>query len=91
MFKVNLCFVLACRTFCSCLAALLEEPLPRHFPTPAVAVSPTDHRALCHRCRGSYYGARCDIDGEVLGAALGATAAAAVIIIATFICLCKWR
>ncbi|XP_037079146.1 uncharacterized protein LOC119100141 [Pollicipes pollicipes] len=41
-------------------------------------------------CRGSYYGARCDIDGEVLGAALGATAAAALVIIATFIGLCKW-
>ncbi|KAF0304780.1 sperm flagellar membrane protein [Amphibalanus amphitrite] len=42
------------------------------------------------QCRGAYYGAQCEIDGEVLGAALGATAAAAVIIIATFICLCKW-
>ncbi|XP_037082143.1 uncharacterized protein LOC119102795 [Pollicipes pollicipes] len=41
-------------------------------------------------CRGSYYGARCDVDGEVLGAALGATAAAALVIVATFICLCKW-
>ncbi|KAK8730097.1 hypothetical protein OTU49_008446, partial [Cherax quadricarinatus] len=44
---------------------------------------------LC-QCRGSYYGTRCEIDGEVLGVAVGASVAAVVIIILTLIFLCMW-
>nr|XP_045594534.1 mucin-12-like isoform X4 [Procambarus clarkii] len=42
------------------------------------------------QCRGSYYGTRCEIDGEVLGVAVGASVAAVVIIILTLIFLCMW-
>ncbi|CAL4066926.1 unnamed protein product [Meganyctiphanes norvegica] len=41
-------------------------------------------------CKGSYYGYRCEIDGEVLGVAVGASVAAVVIIILTLIFLCMW-
>ncbi|XP_068228652.1 mucin-2-like isoform X2 [Palaemon carinicauda] len=41
-------------------------------------------------CMGSYYGTRCEIDGEVLGVAVGASVAAVVIIILTLIFLCMW-
>ncbi|KAK7079298.1 hypothetical protein SK128_011481 [Halocaridina rubra] len=41
-------------------------------------------------CKGSYYGTRCEIDGEVLGVAVGASVAAVVIIILTLIFLCMW-
>ncbi|XP_066953247.1 uncharacterized protein [Macrobrachium rosenbergii] len=41
-------------------------------------------------CIGSYYGTRCEIDGEVLGVAVGASVAAVVIIILTLIFLCMW-
>lgn len=43
----------------------------------------------CH-CSGSFYGAQCEIDGEVLGVAIGASVAAAIIIILTLVCLCMW-
>lgn len=43
------------------------------------------------RCAGSYYGAQCEIDGEVLGVAIGASVAAVIIIVSTLICLCMWR
>jgi len=46
---------------------------------------------LCIRCAGNYYGAHCDIDGEVLAVAIGASVAAVVIIGLTLICLCMWR
>uniref|UniRef100_T1JLD3 EGF-like domain-containing protein n=1 Tax=Strigamia maritima TaxID=126957 RepID=T1JLD3_STRMM len=42
------------------------------------------------RCKGSYIGHKCEIDSEVLGVALGASLAALLIIILTFICLCMW-
>ncbi|XP_064470917.1 mucin-2-like [Ornithodoros turicata] len=42
-------------------------------------------------CRGKYIGSRCDIDGEVLGVALGASVTAVIIIILTLICLCLWN
>lgn len=42
-------------------------------------------------CIGTYYGATCDIDGEVLAVAVGASVAAIVIIILTLICLVMWR
>ncbi|XP_071536445.1 uncharacterized protein [Panulirus ornatus] len=48
-----------------------------------------DGHKVC-QCRGSYYGSRCEIDGEVLGVAVGASVAAVVIIILTLIFLCMW-
>jgi len=42
------------------------------------------------QCSGSYYGAKCEIDGEVLGVAIGASAAAVIIIVSTLVCLCMW-
>nr|XP_027209844.1 uncharacterized protein LOC113803293 [Penaeus vannamei] len=48
-----------------------------------------DGEKVC-QCKGSYYGARCEIDGEVLGVAVGASVAAVIIIILTLIFLCMW-
>ncbi|XP_042242419.1 uncharacterized protein LOC121879718 isoform X2 [Homarus americanus] len=48
-----------------------------------------DGHKVC-QCRGSYYGTRCEIDGEVLGVAVGASVAAVVIIVLTLIFLCMW-
>ncbi|XP_075548249.1 uncharacterized protein LOC142582427 isoform X1 [Dermacentor variabilis] len=42
-------------------------------------------------CRGKYIGSRCDIDGEVLGVALGASVTAVIIIVLTLVCLCLWN
>ncbi|XP_002404782.4 uncharacterized protein LOC8031232 [Ixodes scapularis] len=42
-------------------------------------------------CRGKYIGARCDIDGEVLAVALGASITAVIIIVLTLVCLCLWN
>lgn len=41
-------------------------------------------------CEGSYYGAQCEIDGEVLGVAIGASVAAIIIILLTLVCLILW-
>ncbi|XP_054280542.1 uncharacterized protein LOC128998442 [Macrosteles quadrilineatus] len=57
-----------------------------------------NHRGECRyhndqpvcKCAGSYYGAQCEIDGEVLGVAIGASIAAVVIIVSTLVCLCMW-
>ena len=43
------------------------------------------------RCKGSFYGNHCEIDGEVMAVAVGASVAAVIIIILTLICLCMWR
>lgn len=43
------------------------------------------------RCRGNFIGGKCDIDGEVLGVAVGGSIAALVIIIITFTCLYFWK
>ncbi|XP_042905251.1 uncharacterized protein [Parasteatoda tepidariorum] len=45
---------------------------------------------LC-KCQGNYIGNRCEIDGEVLGVALGASLAAIIIILLTLACLCIWN
>ena len=42
-------------------------------------------------CNGSYYGSTCEVDGEVLAVAVGASVAAIIIIILTLICLVMWR
>ncbi|KAL1433903.1 hypothetical protein MTO96_012126 [Rhipicephalus appendiculatus] len=42
-------------------------------------------------CRGKYIGSRCDIDGEVLGVALGASITAVIIIVLTLVCLRRWK
>ncbi|XP_046682010.1 uncharacterized protein LOC124368728 isoform X3 [Homalodisca vitripennis] len=57
-----------------------------------------NHRGECRyqndqpvcKCAGSYYGAQCEIDGEVLGVAIGASVAAVIIIVSTLVCLCMW-
>ncbi|XP_032675585.1 uncharacterized protein LOC116846171 [Odontomachus brunneus] len=41
-------------------------------------------------CTGNYYGAQCEVDGEVLGVAIGASVAALVIIVLTLVCLVMW-
>ncbi|KAB7495076.1 hypothetical protein Anas_09061, partial [Armadillidium nasatum] len=41
-------------------------------------------------CEDNYYGSRCEIDGEVIAVAVGASVAAVVIIILTLIFLCMW-
>ncbi|XP_055702107.1 uncharacterized protein LOC129801249 isoform X3 [Phlebotomus papatasi] len=41
-------------------------------------------------CLSNYYGAQCEIDGEVLGVAIGASVAAVIIIVLTLICLVMW-
>jgi len=43
------------------------------------------------KCRGNFIGSKCDIDGEVLGVALGGSIAALIIIIITFLCLYMWK
>ncbi|XKL59392.1 hypothetical protein PGB90_000408 [Kerria lacca] len=42
------------------------------------------------KCTGSYYGTQCEIDGEVLGVAIGSSLVAILIIITTLACLCAW-
>lgn len=41
-------------------------------------------------CTGNYYGAQCEIDGEVLGVAIGASVTAVIIIVLTLVCLVMW-
>jgi len=41
-------------------------------------------------CTGNFYGDQCQIDGEVLAVAIGASVAAVIIIFLTLICLCMW-
>lgn len=43
------------------------------------------------RCSGNYYGTQCELDGEVLGVAIGASVAAVIIIGLTLVCLLMWR
>ncbi|RWS29382.1 hypothetical protein B4U80_10765 [Leptotrombidium deliense] len=43
------------------------------------------------KCKGNFIGSKCDIDGEVLGVALGGSVAALIIIMITFICLQRWK
>lgn len=42
------------------------------------------------KCVGNYYGAQCELDGEVLGVAIGASVAAVIIIALTLVCLVMW-
>ncbi|CAG0882510.1 unnamed protein product [Cyprideis torosa] len=41
-------------------------------------------------CDSSYFGSRCEMDGEVLGVAVGASIVAIIIIILTLVFLCVW-
>lgn len=41
-------------------------------------------------CQGNYKGSTCELDGEVLGVAVGASVAAIIIIILTLVMLCMW-
>ncbi|XP_060537109.1 uncharacterized protein LOC132708653 isoform X2 [Cylas formicarius] len=41
-------------------------------------------------CSGNYYGTQCELDGEVLGVAIGASAVAIIIIGLTLVCLVMW-
>ncbi|OXA37930.1 hypothetical protein Fcan01_27270 [Folsomia candida] len=49
-----------------------------------------DKRRGGRKCAGNYYGSQCDIDGEVLAVAIGASVSAVVIIGLTLACLCMW-
>ncbi|XP_014286842.1 uncharacterized protein [Halyomorpha halys] len=57
-----------------------------------------NHRGTCSysnaqpvcQCSGNYYGSQCEVDGEVLGVAIGASVAAVIIILSTLACLCMW-
>ncbi|XP_055686295.1 uncharacterized protein LOC129791798 isoform X2 [Lutzomyia longipalpis] len=58
-----------------------------------------NHRGTCSydtsgaqtcTCLSNYYGAQCEIDGEVLGVAIGASVAAVIIIVLTLVCLVMW-
>ncbi|XP_073986228.1 calcium-binding EGF-like domain-containing protein pawn isoform X2 [Rhodnius prolixus] len=57
-----------------------------------------NHRGTCSysngipvcQCVGNYYGSQCEVDGEVLGVAIGASVAAVIIILSTLACLCMW-
>lgn len=49
------------------------------------------NNALAERCSGNYYGTQCEVDGEVLGVAIGASVAALIIIVLTLVCLIMWR
>lgn len=57
-----------------------------------------NHRGTCSynnaqpvcQCTGNYYGSQCEVDGEVLGVAIGASVAAVIIILSTLACLCMW-
>merc|ERR1719266_3072148 len=42
------------------------------------------------QCKGNYYGKQCEIDGEVVAVAVGASVAAVVIIMLTLTILCLW-
>ena len=42
-------------------------------------------------CEGNYYGRQCEVDGEVVMVAIGASVAAVFIIVLTLVCLCMWR
>jgi len=46
-------------------------------------------RKTC-QCQGNYKGSQCELDGEVLGVAVGASVAAVFIIILTLVLLCMW-
>ncbi|XP_025830796.1 uncharacterized protein LOC108738697 [Agrilus planipennis] len=41
-------------------------------------------------CSGNYYGSQCEVDGEILGVAIGASVAAVIIIGLTLVCLVMW-
>ncbi|KAF5274133.1 hypothetical protein FQR65_LT04531 [Abscondita terminalis] len=41
-------------------------------------------------CSGNYYGTQCEVDGEILGVAIGASVAAVIIIGLTLACLIMW-
>lgn len=49
------------------------------------------NNTLIERCSGNYYGTQCEVDGEVLGVAIGASVAALIIIVLTLVCLIMWR
>lgn len=49
------------------------------------------HFWVYFRCSGNYYGNQCELDGEVLGVAIGASVAAIIIIGLTLVALVMWR
>lgn len=49
----------------------------------------TGTQQVCE-CLSSYYGSQCEIDGEVLAVAIGASVIAVIIIVLTLICLVMW-
>jgi hypothetical protein len=51
----------------------------------------TNTICFVYSCSSNYYGSQCEVDGEVLGVAVGASVAAVIIIVLTLVCLCMWR
>lgn len=43
-----------------------------------------------YSCQGNYYGSQCEVDGEVVTVAVGASVAAIIIIGLTLVCLVMW-
>jgi len=65
------------------------ESCPQDFCSNRGQCSIEEGSRIC-RCTGNFYGAQCQVDGEVLAVAIGASVAAVIIIILTLICLCMW-
>lgn len=55
----------------------------------ACTFDPTGTQQVCE-CVGNYYGNQCEVDGEVLIVAVGASVIAVIIIVLTLICLVMW-
>ena len=82
--------------FFSLSACSVHPPKEIHFPLVVneqycVTKCNITHFLPFFRCKGNYYGNRCEIDGEVIVVAIGASVAAVFIIVLTLICLCMWR
>ena len=56
-----------------------------------VRVGHSQSPIIVSSCEGNFYGGQCEVDGEVIVVAIGASVAAVFIIVLTLICLCMWR
>jgi hypothetical protein len=65
------------------------ETCPDEYCNTRGTCSVIDGDRVCD-CTGNYYGDQCEVDGEVLAVAVGASVAAVIIILLTLICLCMW-
>jgi len=65
------------------------ETCPDDYCNNRGSCSVLDGSRVC-QCTGNYYGDQCEVDGEVLAVAVGASVAAVIIILLTLVCLCMW-